>query len=67
MFISCVSLTQQIKTNTMTTTQLNKEYKKIAKRYYSLENNDYRTFDEQRELDTIEIRMSEISNLLENA
>jgi hypothetical protein len=51
----------------MTTTQLNKEYKKISKRYYALENNDYRTFDEQRELDTIEVRMSEIGSLLENS
>ena len=51
----------------MTTTQLNKEYKKISKKYFALEDNDYRTFDEQRELDSIEVRMSEIAKLLENA
>ena len=51
----------------MTANKLNNEYKKIAKRYFKLEEKDFKTFDEQRELDAIEIRMSEISNLLENA
>lgn len=51
----------------MTTTQLNKEYNKIAKRYFELEEKDFRTFDEQKELDIIEVRMSEIANILENA
>jgi hypothetical protein len=49
----------------MTTTQLNKEYNKIAKRYFELEEKDFRTFDEQRELDAIEVRMSEINAAME--
>lgn len=47
-------------------TQLEKEYKKISKRYFELEDKEFRTFDEQREIDSIEIRMAEIANLLEN-
>ena len=50
----------------MTTTQLNTEYKKISKRYFKLEEKDLRSFEESREIDTIELRMSEIANLLEN-
>lgn len=50
----------------MKTSELNKEYKKISKRYYELEEKEYRSFDEQREIDSIEARMSEIANLLEN-
>jgi hypothetical protein len=50
----------------MTTTQLNKEYNKIAKRYFELEEKDFRTFEEDREIDSIEVRMAEIANLLEN-
>jgi hypothetical protein len=50
----------------MTITQLNKEYNKITKRYFELEEKD-RSFDEQREIDAIEARMSEIAKLLENA
>jgi len=47
-------------------TQLEKEYKKISKRYFELEDKEFRTFDEQREIDSIEVRMSEIANILEN-
>ena len=50
----------------MTTIQLNKEYNKISKRYFKLEEKDFKTFEEQREIDGLEVRMSEISNLLEN-
>ena len=50
----------------MTTEQLNKEYKKISKRYFALEEQEFRTRQEQDELDSIELRMSEISNQLEN-
>ncbi len=64
--------TPAIKRNTrksgiMETNKLNKEYKKIAKRYFKLEEKEFKNFDEQRELDIIEIRMSEIANILENS
>lgn len=49
----------------MKTEKLNKEYKKISKRYFELEEKDFRSFEEQKEIDTIEIRMVEISNILE--
>jgi len=47
--------------------KLNKEYKKISKRYFELEEKAFRTFEEQTEIDKIEVRMSEISKILENA
>ena len=47
--------------------KLNKEYKKISKRYFELEEKEFRTFEEQNEIDNIEVRMAEISNLLEKA
>jgi hypothetical protein len=46
---------------------LNKEYKKISKRYFELEEKAFRTFEEQTEIDKIEVRMAEISKILENA
>ncbi|MFV8361740.1 hypothetical protein [Flavobacterium sp. LS1P3] len=49
----------------MTTTQLNKEYKKISKRYFQLEEKDIKSFEDQRELNFLEVRMSEIAKLLE--
>jgi hypothetical protein len=49
------------------TEKLNKEYKKILKRYFELEEKELRTFDEQKEIDSIELRMAEIANLLEKA
>jgi hypothetical protein len=50
----------------MTTEKLNKEYKKISKRYFQLEEQEFKTRIEQDELDSIELRMSEIANQLEN-
>jgi hypothetical protein len=53
--------------NKLTTIEkLRKEYKKISKRYFELEEKEFRTFEEQKEIDAIEVRMAEISNLLEN-
>ena len=50
----------------METAKLNKEFKKLTKRYFELENIDFRNYEEQKEIDNIEKRLSEISNLLEN-
>ena len=47
--------------------QAEKEYKKISKRYFELDNKEDRTFEEQKEIDAIEARMSELSTFLENA
>jgi hypothetical protein len=46
---------------------LRKEYKKISKRYFELEEIHYRTIEEQIELDNIESRMSEIAYHLEHS
>jgi hypothetical protein len=51
---------------TTTIELLNKEYKKISKRYFHLEEKNDRTDEEQIEIDNIENRMAQISNLLEN-
>jgi hypothetical protein len=47
--------------------KLEKEMKKLYKRYFLLEDVMQRTFDEQKELDAIEVRLSQISKILENA
>jgi sulfur transfer complex TusBCD TusB component (DsrH family) len=47
--------------------KLEKEMKKLYKRYILLEDLMQRTFDEQKELDAIEVRLSQISKILENA
>lgn len=47
--------------------KLEKEMKKLYKRYFFLEDVMQRTFDEQKELDAIEVRLSQISKILENA
>ena len=50
----------------MKTEQLNKEYKKISKRYFALEEQEFRSREQQDELDSLELRMSEIAKILEN-
>lgn len=45
--------------------RLNKEYKKLSKIYFSLEEKNFKTPEEERELDRIEQRLSEIANTLE--
>lgn len=47
--------------------KLNREYNKISKRYFQLEEQQIRSFEEDRELDKLEKRMAEICNLLEEA
>jgi translation elongation factor EF-1alpha len=47
--------------------KLEREMKKLYKRYFLLEDVMDRTFEEQKELDAIEVRLSQISKQLENA
>tara|TARA_B110000967_G_C18383723_1_gene316527 strand:- start:324 stop:476 length:153 start_codon:yes stop_codon:yes gene_type:complete len=50
----------------MTTIQQKKEYNKLSKRYFKLEEKDFKTLEEQREIDFLEVRLAEIANILEN-
>jgi hypothetical protein len=54
------------KNKIMTTLKQKKEYNKLSKRYFKLEEKDYKTLEEQREIDFLEVRLAEIANILEN-
>ena len=50
----------------METIKLNKEFNKLSKLYFKLENIDFRSGEEQKKLDKIEKRLAEISTILES-
>lgn len=46
--------------------KLEKEQQRLFKKYFKLEDILFRTFEQQKELDKIEIRLSQIAKILEN-
>jgi restriction endonuclease S subunit len=46
--------------------KLEKEQQRLFKKYFKLEDILFRTFEQQKELDKIEKRLSQIAKILEN-
>jgi hypothetical protein len=46
--------------------KLEKEQQRLFKKYFKLEDIFFRTFEQQKELDKIEKRLSQIAKILEN-